>query len=325
MIEIIFLNIQKLWTIYLAKSSRIFWDYLLLPEAIKLSKLSWTIFPNNVIPYRVKSKKLLFIHDLGYFYPELKAYKYFDTIYQKNMITSSVKRAEKIITVSKKTKEDLMKFTDVDENKIFVIYEDCHPIFKNPIDENKTNEIIDKYKIIKPFIFFPSSSISPRKNFHGLISAFNLIKSLIPHHLYFTAPESWGDNIIEKNIFNYQNENTRLHRLGLVPLEDMPYLYHLADFAIYPSFLEGFGIPLIEAMSCSCPIITSNTFSLPEVASDAALYVDPHSISDIASNIVKLANNEELKKELIKKGLERKDKFSWEKSTKKISNIMGII
>jgi glycosyltransferase involved in cell wall biosynthesis len=106
----------------------------------------------------------------------------------------------------------------------------------------------------------------------------------------------------------------RVHRLGVVPPEDMPVIYSLAQFVIYPSLFEGLGIPVLEAFRCGVPVLTSNQSSLPEVAGDAALIIDPYSCDQIANGIVQLASDEKLRETYIQKGYQQAKKFSWKKS-----------
>lgn len=304
--------------IVLNSSVKLVWDYYLIPKAVKEHKLDVITFPKNVLPYFVTCKSVIVIHDLAYFMPELNAYPLIDTIYMKMMIKSSVKRANHIIAISENTKRDIIKFTGINENKITVIYEASDLKYRQIKDVIELDKIKNKYNLSEKFIF-SCDSLTPRKNVIRLLKAFNNIKDKIPHKLVLTGGVSWKS----KNVHNLiESMRDRVIKLGYVPDEDMPMLYNLADLFVYPSLYEGFGLPLLEAMACGCPVISSNSSSLPEVVGDAGLMIDPYDVDNLEKVIYEALTNENLRKDMIRKGLDRAKQFSWEKCAEKTIEVL---
>ena len=225
------------------------------------------------------------------------------------MIKSSLKRADGVISVSQNTKSDIIKLIGTDENKIKIVYEAADSKYKKTIDIIKLKEIKAKYKLCDKFIFY-SGSLSPRKNMVRFLLAYDKIKAKIPHKLVLTGGRSWNDRNV-REIINQMGES--VIKLGYVNDEDMPFVYNLADLFVYPSLYEGFGLPPLEAMACGCPVITSNTSSIPEVVGDAGVMVDPHDVDELAKAMYEVLTNYDLRESMVKKGLERARKFSWEK------------
>ena len=157
-------------------------------------------------------------------------------------------------------------------------------------------------------------TLEPRKNLDGLLRAFaQAKKSGVPHTLVIAGARGWGDSRLAPLLRELGIAGSVIFT-GFVEDEDLPYLYAGADFFVYPSFYEGFGIPVLEAMACGTPVIASNTSSIPEVAGDAALLVDPHSDAELSASILRLAGDERLRQELRERGLSRAALFSWEKT-----------
>lgn len=302
--------------ITIKSKSKLLADIFKAPKVINRLDLDVVFFPKNVIPFGIKAKTVLTIHDLAYYMPEFDAYKFLDTMYMKFMIKSSVKRADKIIAISKNTKKDIKKILRIEESKTNVIYEAANSKFKIIKDKKALEKIRKYYSLEKPFIFY-AGSISPRKNVKGLISAF---KNLNDHNLdlVITGNKLWDSR--EEMEMIKKDPNIKL--LGLVPENHLPYLYNLASFYIYPSLYEGFGLPILEAQACGCPVLASNMSSLPEVGGDGAIYFNPYSEKDIKEAMEKIANNPKLKKALVKKGLANAKSFSWDKASKELLEVM---
>ena len=296
--------------IVLESSSRLIWDYYHVPRAVNDYGIDVMFFPKNVLPFYVDCKSIIVIHDLAYFMPELNAYPLIDTVYMRLMIKSSVKRAHHIIAISENTKKDIIKFTGVEEDKISVVYEASDRKFGQIFDKTKLDAIKKEYHLPEQFIFC-CDSITPRKNMARLLAAFNLIKDKVPHKLVLTGGVSWKSKTVRDLIDSMKDS---VIKLGYVPDGDMPLLYNSADLFIYPSLYEGFGLPLLEAMACSCPVITSNTSSIPEVVGEAGVMVDPYNIDDLAIAMYEVLTNDALRENMTEKGLKREKMFSWEKT-----------
>ena len=294
-------------------NNRFVWDQVWLPQALKKDHIDITLFLKGTIPVLHSGHSAVIFHDLGYFDNVLRPYRVPDTLYMKKMMPKAARDASIIFTVSEYTRKEALRIFNPDPRKIKVCYQNCSPIFEPVIDQQKRGLIRNRYHLPEKFIFCPIS-ISPRKNLSRILAAFDKIKDKISHDLVITGGQSSKEKKLMYRITS--GFYPRVHVLGNVPYEDMPGLYSLADFAIYPSLLEGFGMPVLEAFRCDCPILTSNITSIPEVAGEAAYLVDPYDTDQIAHGMLMLATDSSLRQMLIIKGRRQAKIFSWEKTAR---------
>ncbi|AXI24805.1 glycosyl transferase family 1 [Methanofervidicoccus sp. A16] len=225
-----------------------------------------------------------------------------------------MKKSDRIITISKHVKNDLVRHFSISEEKINVIYLGVNEHYK-PIPENEIEKIKYKYNLKFPFILYVGSE-QPRKNFPTLIKAFYKLKTKYGFNNIKLVKA--GNPQISKykrkhimKLIDKLNLQKDIIFTGYVPEEDLPALYNAADLFVYPSIYEGFGLPPLEAMACGTPVITSNTSSLPEVVGDAGIMVDPYDVDGLSKAMYEVLTNDGLREELRKKGLERAKLFSW--------------
>jgi glycosyltransferase involved in cell wall biosynthesis len=290
-------------------NNRFIWDQVWLPYLLKKDNIDIALFMKGTMPELIPCRGAVIFHDLGYFDDQMRPYLSFNTTYMKTMMSRAATKAAMVFTVSEYTQNDTIRIFGLNPNKTRVCYEDCSPDYKPITDQSTRNAIRTRYDLPEKIIFCPIS-ISPRKNIPRILTAFEKIKDKIPHTLVITGGQSSKEKALVQR-FNsgfYQ----RVQVLGHIPHEDMPGLYSLSDFILYPSLLEGFGMPVLEAFRCGCPILTSNITAIPEVAGDAAYLVDPYDINQIADGALKLATDPELRQTLITKGYWQAKKFSWE-------------
>jgi glycosyltransferase involved in cell wall biosynthesis len=301
-------------------NNRIWWDFFSLPKILHKLKIDAAIFPKNIIPFFTNCPSYAIIHDLAYFDQKLNAYPFLDTAYMKTMIPNSARRATGIFAVSENTQKDIVRLTNCDPKKITVTYEAADKIYRSITDTSCLNTIRQKYKLPDNFILYVGS-LSPRKNIVRLLNAFSQICQRIPHSLILTGSKSWKDSTVYHTMQEL-NLGDKIQQLGYVEPEDMPVLYNLASVYVYPSLYEGFGLPVLEAMQCGCPVIASNATSLPEVAGDAAVLVDPIDTTAIAQSIYRVLSDSKLREELVYAGFQQTKKFSWEKCANTMLNII---
>ena len=261
--------------------------------------------PANIAPIFVpKSKKqVVTIHDIAFItFPDSFS-KVFRRYYQY-VIPKVIKRADKIITVSNFTKSEILKFYPFAKDKIEVIYLGVDEKFR-VLDIKKQNYIL--------YV----GSINKRKNFISVLKTFMYLD--IDYKLIMVGNFSNNFTLdeISKKLIKKAKQSDKIEFRENVSDEELIKLYNLAKLFIYPSFYEGFGLPVAEAMACGTPVITSNVSSLPEVGGDAVVYVDPNNIEDIKEKIIMILNDEDLQKQMIENGLKRAKEFTWEKSAKK--------
>ena len=281
------------------------WEQIELPIYLKKQGNPLLLNLVNTAPLFYRNQ-IVTIHDLAFLrYPKWFSKKFY--YFYKFLIPKIVKSSRKIVTVSEFSKKEIISILNVPEEKVEVVY--------NAVSEKfKYNSSIEKENYI-----LAVSSLDPRKNFKNLILAFKNL-NLKDYKLKIVGSENKVFSNTE--IKNLIKETPNVEFTGYVSDDKLIKLYQQAKLFVYPSLYEGFGIPPLEAMACGTPVVVSNVASLPEVCGDAVYYVNPYDIHDIARGIETVLKDEELQKELIQKGLKRVKLFSWEKSAKKLIEII---
>jgi glycosyltransferase involved in cell wall biosynthesis len=265
------------------------------------------------------------IHDLAFRrYPEVltaDARRYFE-----QATAAAVRRADAIVTVSEQTRQDLISDYGVASDRVYRVYNGVASRFC-PGDSKETarERVSQTYGLDTPYIFF-LGTLEPRKNAEGLIQAFHRLyqEGLTDLTLVLAGGKGWLYDTIFETVATLDIED-RVRFLDHVPDEDLPDLYRAAQVFAWPSFYEGFGLPVLEAMACGTPVVTSNTSSLPEVTGDAALLVDPHRPDEIASAIGSLFEDQALLEDLQLRGLRQAAQFSWHRCAKQTLDVYHTI
>jgi len=238
------------------------------------------------------------------------------------MVPLYCKYATRFITVSRTVKKDAVRFSKVDAEKITPIYNGYESnIFKVIQDKEYLQEIMDKYKLPEKFILWVGQ-LYPPKNFGNILRALALIRDKIPHKLVVVGEERWKSQGDIKLIDELQLGD-RIQFTGWVTHDGLPAIYNKAELFVFPSLYEGFGIPLLEAMACGCPVLTSKTGSPPEVVNGAALLVDPQDPNEIAEGIIRILEEERMRSTLIRDGLKRVGSFGWEKTAREVLDVIA--
>lgn len=287
------------------------WEHSVLP--VRSRSFDLLFCPANVAPFWIpkKVKLVVTLHDVAYLtYPDSVS-KFFGAYYRW-LIPVVLKRADSVITISKASQAEIIKYYPFVESKIHVVYNGIGKNFA-PID------FADKTKTI-----LYVGSLHERKNFVSVLQAFQKIQNQIGDYRLVVIGKL-------SNIFNLTSQtqksieeakkNSQIEFLDSVSEEELQWHYAHAALFLFPSFYEGFGFPPLEAMASGTPVITSNISSMPEVCGDAAMYVNPSDVNDIATKMHLLLTNIDLQKELICKGLEQVKNFTWEQTAKEYKNI----
>jgi len=301
------------------------WTQIGLALQTFTDKIDVLFVPAHTLPIIRKPglKTVMTVHDLGAeFLPtthQLKQRLYlgFITKYQLNSAT-------KLIAVSESTKKDLINL-GIKREKIHVIYEGFDTSLFKPQSIDIKDSILKQFDLEAKKYFLFVGTIQPRKNLANLIRAFKGFLNVFPQTeiiLVLAGAKGW----LSDEIFTLPKKlgiEERVKFLGRVKDEDLPPLYCGALAFTYPSLYEGFGLPILEAMACNCPVISSNSSSLPEVAGDGAIYADPLSVEQILEAMLKIAENDSLRDNLIEKGSKQAEKFSWEKCAEETLEIFN--
>ena len=282
------------------------WFELLLPIYLKWYKIDVFYSGDGSLSLRTYVPTLLVTHDLAYIhYPDHISRRYLS--YNKAYVPKFHQKASSIITVSHYVKNDVINKFGVDPSKINVAYNAV-----NKLDRQSLSSSSDEMTQINHPYYIYVGSLHPRKNIIRLIDGFLRFKSMTnnDYKLVIAGRLAWKSDDIKQKL----TSSPDIIYLGMVSEQKKNELISKAVALAYISVFEGFGIPIIEAMRLGVPVITSSVTSMPEVAGDAALLVDPFDINSIASALTTLSNDQDLRTDLIKKGNERYQYFSWEKS-----------
>ena len=251
-------------------------------------------------------KRVVTVHDLASrYYPEaLDA----PMLGQFNRLEEHLAAADKVLAVSETTKRDLVKLLNVAPEKVEVVYNGVSERFRRL--DRVPESVRLRYRLPERFLLFVGT-VEPRKNLTRLIKAFDAAARTIPHALVIVGAKGWKTAPMYRAITESPFRD-RILFTGYVDDDDLPALYNLADALVYPSLYEGFGIPVVEAMACGTPVMTSNGSALAEIADGAAVLVDPLDVGRMGEAIERVVGDEGLRADLRAKGFERARRFSWD-------------
>lgn len=285
------------------------WFEVAIPRILKKIKADVFFSPDGYCSLRSKVPTLMTMHDLAYLhYPEQvdslteRYYRYF--------VPRFLNRAEKVATVSDYVKNDIIKSLQIPADKIFRAYNGARDEFK-PLVEDSKQLIRNQYSDGKEYFLY-YGALHPRKNIVNLINAFERFKSInnTSTKLLLIGRMAWQTSEIENRIKNspFAADIKHINYLDT----SLPLLVASAKAVVYISLFEGFGLPVLEAMKCGVPVITSDVTSMPEVAGDAAICVDPQDVNEIVNALEKVEKDKHIATILVQKGLDRSTFFSWD-------------
>lgn len=302
-----------------------FWTQFGLPISLFLTRPKPDVFfsPTHYAPRFAPMPSVISVMDLSFLrFPEL--FNKSDLYQLKNWTKYSVKKSAKVLTISDSSRNDIIKTYQVPEKRVLTIYPGIKQTVSLQPRVYAMNELKAKYNISNNYILFVGT-LQPRKNISRLIEAFAKIKEgQTPYkdlQLVVIGKKGWLYEEILAAPKTFGIEDKVVFLEGINDEELAIFYKHALCYAL-PSLYEGFGLPIVEAMKHGCPVITSNVSSLPEAGGDAALYVDPENVDDIAEKMTKLVKDKDLRKELSEKGKKQAAKFSWEKTAKETLKVL---
>ena len=292
------------------------WDQIAVPWIAWKKRLDVILNPKFTIPFLAKAKKMFVLHGSEWFViPE--HFLRHDRWYFNTFVPLYCRHADAFIAVSNAVKADVVKHTGIDPRKVFPIHNGFDPGLFQPVrDPERLRAVREKYKLPQRFILW-CGQIESRKNVARLLRAFALIKDELPHQLVLAGEQRWSTRT-ELQVMQELHLEDRVHFPGWIDHGDLPAVYSLAELFAFPSLYEGFGIPLIEAMACGCPIVTANTCAPPEVLDGAGCLVDPLDVEAIAAGMKRVLLDPELRAGMIARGIERSRAFSWEQCARQV-------
>jgi len=299
--------------------ARILWEQLFQPIALKQAKVDLYHALAFVAPLALPCPFVMTIYDLSFRrYPE--AFRPFNRFYLNTFTRQSAKRAQAIITISESTRQDVIRFFNVAPEKVCTIYCGVDDTFQ-PLPPAQVEAFRSRQGLPDQFVLF-LGTIEPRKNVAGLIKAYSAW-----HKQDKRAPKLFvggGKGWYYEQVFELVTQLGLAEKVifpGYLPQEDLRLWYNAATMFVYPSYFEGFGLPVLEAMACGTPVITSNVSSLPEVAGDAALLIDPTDTNLLAQTMYQVFSDFDLRQTIRRKGLMRGAMFSWQKTANETNDL----
>lgn len=283
-----------------------------IPRALKHLNADLFLSPDGYTTLRTSIPTLTVIHDINFEHAanNLKpSHQRYMTRYSSQFAHHSTR----IATVSEYSKQDISETYHINPDKIDVVYDGAHDNYA-PLSPEDKQRVRQQYSCDRPYYIFISTIIK-RKNLANLLLAFDKYKKNDTQNMQLIVVGSrvwWQDEL--KEAYDNMLHKEDVHFIGRATPAELAQLLGAAEALVYPSFFEGFGIPILEAFHAETPVITSNTTSMPEVAGDAALLIDPHSVDDIANALQQISSDSQLCQNLIDKGRTQRARFSWDRT-----------
>lgn len=299
------------------------WDQVAVPWATRHSKLDIIFNPKFSIPFLHPAKKIFVLHGSEWFAIP-GHFKLFDRIYCWTVVPLYCRLADAFIAVANKVKDDAVKYVGADPARIYPIHNAIDPQQFYFIDDaTQLDAVRAKYKLPQHYILWVGQ-IESRKNVKRLLRAFAQIAGEFPHDLVIAGEQRWSTEgeLAELEQLGIKD---RVRFVGWVTHSELPAIYRMADLFAFPSLYEGFGIPLVEAMACGCPIVTATTCAPPEVVAGAGCLVDPYDVGAIAAGMRSVLGNPAQREHMIARGLARARDFSWEKCAREVLAVFDAV
>jgi glycosyltransferase involved in cell wall biosynthesis len=292
------------------------WTEWSIPYALRKYKADLYFSPDHLGSLHTKVPTVITLHDLAFaHYPEFmdKMHRW----HYRHYLPRHARHARRIIAVSEFTKSDIIEQLKIDPDKIDVVHNGAHEHYR-PLPYEECETIREKYTGGEEYFLF-TGALHPRKNIINLLKAFVQFKrrQRSSIKLVIVGRMAWQfDEIVQaKKRMPFKED---VIWTGYMDVAELAKVTAAAYALVYPSLFEGFGIPILEAMACHVPVIISNTSSMPEVAGDAGLLVNPHSVADIAAKMMAIYKDERLREKLVAAAMVQKDKFSWDLAAEKL-------
>ena len=295
---------------------RIGWMQLRAASALDAIQPDVAHFTNGMIPLGAVPPTVVTVHDMSLrLYPGCHPVR--RLLLNRPLMHIAIRQASAIVTVSNSARRDLLRLHGVAADRVSVVHEAASPVFRPIADRGRLEAMRARYNLPPRFMLYVGT-IEPRKNLPRLMTAFaEARKAGIPHHLVCVGPYGWSSRDLTGCIERLGIQDA-VHFTGYVPFDHLPSIYNLGEFFAFPSLYEGFGLPVVEAMACGVPVLTSSTSSLGEIAGDAAVTIDPADAEAMTDAIIRLATDAELRRDRSASGLQRARSFSWAQTAREM-------
>jgi len=292
------------------------WIAWQIPRVAREQGLDAVITPNTKFPFGSVARFTM-VHGLEWWHCP-RSYRATEWMKQCTWLLLATYFSSGVITFARATHRDIRRIRSLGEDSVCIVPEGVNPALRRLAPEERSTTTLERLGVERPFVL-SVCSLEPRKNLERTIRAFSRLveDGEFPHQLVLVGRAGWKSSKLAA-LTEERGLTDRVRLTGYVSDEDLLQLYNQADLFVYPSLYEGFGLPLLEAMACGVPIVSSKAGSLAEVAGDAAILVDPHSEEEIASGMSRGLADEALRGRLVEAGLERVRRFSWDEMARGI-------
>lgn len=306
-------------------SVNILWHQWGLPALCKKNGYDAVFIPggNRRLPWRLPCPTVVTCHDLGILHVPDK-YDAIHRFYNLRILPHLLKRQTRILTVSETSKEDIVSYTGVPDERVTVTLNGVDHETYQPGDPDEARELVAKnYGVETPYLLYIARIDHPGKNHIRLIEAFARLKAEteLPHTLVL-AGSDWSRAEEVHEVAESSSAAEHIVFTGFAPSEDLPYLYRGADLFVFPSLFEGFGIPIVEAMNCGTPVACADISCLPEIAGDAAVLFDPYDTAAMAEALERALTDDALRAQCIERGKVRAKLYNWEDTVQQTVDII---
>jgi len=300
--------------ISLPANSKIVWDQIVTPRAAKKLGADVILHSKLTVPLFTRIKTVMVLHGSERFH--FKSFHPFsDRLYFRTIYPQFLKRATVILSDCENARKDIMDIMGINPDKIKTVHLAGDPAFRLVHDAQSLKKVRDKYSLPQKFIIYVGH-IYPGKNVGRLFKALKMVRENFDIKLIMAGSKRFKFDQ-DLNLIKELDLEKHIQLLGYVPLEDLVSLYNLAEMTVFPSYYECFPAIPLDANACGCPVVTSKTGGTPEAAGDAALYVNPTDVSEIAEAIIKVMSDKQVKEDLLEKGFLNAKRFSWRKTAEK--------
>ncbi len=293
---------------------RIGWMQCLAARVLDEVRADVAHFTNGMLPLGTSAARVVTIHDMSLtLLPRCHPLR--RLVINRPLVNIAAHVADVIVTVSHSARNDLLRCLKVPPDRVVVVHEAAAPEFAPIVDRTRRARIRVRYGLPDRFVLYVGA-IEPRKNLRRLMDAMTVARRRgMPHELVCVGPYGWSSRDLYEHIERLGLGRV-VHFTGYVPVEDLPAIYNLGEVFVFPSLYEGFGLPVVEAMACGTPVVTSDTSSLGEIAKGAAETVDPTSVESLADALVRVTRDKDLRTDLSRRGVARAAEFSWARTAK---------
>lgn len=295
------------------------WDQLAVRWAEKKEKFDLIFNPKYSLPLLAQCRTVLVCHGLDWYVMPWGS-KWMDRLSHRYLIPRYARKAEAIISVSNTTREHVIEYLGINESRVHTIYHGVDEIFRQPVSQERLNEVRGTYHLPERFFLYVGQ-IYPPKNFKRLLQAYAQVGPRMGISLVVAGEHRWlcEDELV---LIDQLGISPSVVWPGWIDRDTLSAFYVLAEALLLPSLYESFGIPLLEAMSSGCPVVTANRYATQEVVGQAGILVDPEDVDSIAEGMYRIVNDHNLRQLLVKAGRKRACDFSWKKCAQETLKVL---